>query len=202
MDNNNTSLAAREDYAYKFLNTVQQEIFDPAGIAAPPYRINHGQAPGQRPGKRKVLGSCFNRAASTDGVNEIFACPTETDTYRMLETYLHEYCHAIDDCKSGHGAGFIALAKLAGFTAPWRATPASDELREWLQWYIDENGPIPCGALKVEARLKPKQSTRMIKAECYVCGFIARTSRKHVDRWQSHGSDCPCCKHVDAITFS
>jgi len=192
------SNAAREQYIYAFLNWAHDELFPSED--RPPLRIGFGQPPGTRPTRnRRILGACFKRAASSDGVNEMFLCPTEDDTMRMLVTALHEYCHAIDDNESGHRGNFVRLAKSAGMQAPWTETPPSPELQELLDWYVAEYGDIPAGHLTATARVKPKQGTRMLKASCNNCGFTVRASAKHIDAWDRAGADCPVCRN--GMTF-
>jgi hypothetical protein len=49
-----------------------------------------------------ILGQCWARRASADGVNHIFLGPQEGDPAGMLVSLLHELIHAADDCASGH----------------------------------------------------------------------------------------------------
>jgi hypothetical protein len=190
------TLTAREAYAYRFMTWAHSEFF--SSETAPPYRLGFGQPPGARPKRnQRIYGACFSRAASSDGKNEMFFCPTESDTMNMLVTFLHEYCHAIDDCKSQHRGNFVRLANMCGLTAPYTSTPPSDELREVLEWYISEYGPIPAGHLKAAARISKPQKARMLKAECDSCGFLARVSRTQAERWVNGTNACPvCCKEI------
>jgi hypothetical protein len=48
-----------------------------------------------------ILGQCWARRASADGVNHIFLGPQEGDPAGMLVSLLHELIHAADDCASG-----------------------------------------------------------------------------------------------------
>ena len=186
--------AKREQYLYDFLNWAHEDIFrefDPQ-LTPPPYRLACGQAPNQRqPRKGRVLGTCFPRSASSDGHNEIFVCPTESDTANMLATVLHEYIHAIDDNKSGHTGRFAKIARGIGMAGKMTETIPGAELKELLDWYIQEHGDIPAGHLKAGARNKPKQGTRMIKVDCPACKFMVRTSAKHVETWRQAGRSCP-----------
>jgi len=51
--------------------------------------------------KRRTLGQCWPRAASADGLNQIFLNPTLTSAERVVDVLAHELVHAVDDCKSG-----------------------------------------------------------------------------------------------------
>ena len=57
-----------------------------------------------------ILGQCWARRASADGVNHIFLGPQEGDPAGMLVSLLHELIHAADDCASGHKGAFAEAA--------------------------------------------------------------------------------------------
>jgi Fe-S-cluster formation regulator IscX/YfhJ len=207
MTDHHTPNADRERYVYTFADWLHTDIapdlFGDDTPDVPPYRVSFGKAPGMRESRRfKVLGACMTRAASTDGRNEIFLDITTDEetvdpaalTFTVLETFIHEYCHAIDDCQSGHGGYFAKLARGFGLAGRLTSTTAGDELAEVLRWYIGEHGPLPAGAIRTNKRTKPKQSTRMVKVECddHTCGFLFRASRAQIDKLPA-GATCPAC---------
>lgn len=196
--------ARREAYVYAFAEWLHTDILADDSIEVPPYRVSFGKAPGMRESRKyKVLGACMPRSASTDGRNEIFLDITtdKTDvvnrelTFTVLETFVHEYCHAIDDCQSGHGGPFAKLARSFDLAGPLTSTVAGPELSETLSWYIDEHGALPAGAIRTNKRRKPKQSTRMIKVECTLaeCEFSFRTSASQIAKLPP-APYCPACK--------
>ena len=70
-----------------------------------------------------ILGQCWARRASADGVNHIFLGPQEGDPAAMLISLLHELIHAADDCQSGHKGAFAEAATRLGFEGPMTQTP-------------------------------------------------------------------------------
>ena len=122
----------------------------------------------------------------------------------MLDVLAHELVHAIDENTSGHKGRFATIAKAIGLTGKMTATVAGDDLKvdltRLVAWRL---GEYPHGALNSTGRLirtgpdgepipvpgggasHPKQTTRMLKAEC-PCDeadpYIVRITRKQYDR--------------------
>lgn len=166
--------------------------------------VSVGFAYGARRENGKVLGQCWARAASDDGVNHLFISPEVGDTFDVLETLLHELIHAADDCVSGHRGQFAEAATRLGLLAPMTFTPATPKVQAELVLIAVELGDYPHGALHPQPAKVPvgattnggiklhsgpsKQGTRMIKVTCTTCGYTVRTTR----RWLEHGSPiCP-----------
>tara|TARA_R110000851_G_scaffold129651_1_gene262730 strand:- start:13521 stop:14138 length:618 start_codon:yes stop_codon:yes gene_type:complete len=149
----------------------------------------------------QVLGSCWNRAASSDGANEIFVTANlgEQDSVKILSTLVHEIVHAFDDNQNGHKAPFIKLCKLVGLKGgpagkvqeSFTATVATDELAEHLQEIVDTIGVIPHAAMNIEASGKKKQKNRNLKVKCNHCDFGFNTSQKNIDLMNNH--NCLAC---------
>jgi hypothetical protein len=183
--------------------------------------VSVGFSLGARAENSKILGCCFTREASEDGVNHIFISPESGDPVEVLETLLHELIHAADNCQSGHKGIFADAAKLLGFEGPMTATPASIELTAELMCIAEALGDYPHGALIVprpgrkpvqvivngapvpsgtKVHSGPKtQTTRMLKlacvnSECVAVGYTVRTTAK----WLAMGAPkCPmgCTMH-------
>jgi hypothetical protein len=47
---------------------------------------------------------------------------------QLLDTLVHELCHAVDDCFSGHGEDFKGIAQTVGLEGPARMAHATEEL--------------------------------------------------------------------------
>lgn len=204
-DKTHTPDAAREAYMYDFAAWLHHDVvLDRVptdwlkSTDVPRFRISFGKAPGMRESrKHKILGACMNTKASSDSHNEIFLDITgdEVDTVKVLETFVHEYVHALDDCESGHSGRFARIARALDLSGPLTATTAGSELREALIWYVEEHGPIPAGAIRTAQRRKPKQTTRMQKVACTDhanCGFNFRTSAAQIAKLPG-GATCPAC---------
>ena len=133
----------------------------------------------------KVLGHCYNSAASNDGHNQIFITPREENSELILAILLHELIHAVDDNQSGHRGDFAKIARLMGFTGP-RLTAIdtgnpSESFSEsrWasIKEIVDMLGPIPHGKLDT-SKIK-RDTNRNIKVWCD-CGFKFNTSRTQI----------------------
>ena len=134
------------------------------------------------PQSKKALGECWTKKASDDNHNEIFITPHVDDSAAILATLVHELIHAADDCKSGHKNFFARMARKCGLVGKLTATTAGDALNEQLLDIIDVLGNIPHHKLDATHRVKPKQSTRMIKLTCPCCGFNFRASNTQLAR--------------------
>ena len=169
-------------------------------------------ATARRAESKFILGQCWARRASADGVNHIFLGPQEGDPAAMLISLLHELIHAADDCASGHKGTFAEAATRLGFEGPMTQTPPGLELTAEVITLAEALGPFPHAKLnptmaEVPVPVPPgggpapepggkihsgpgKQGTRMIKltaAGC--CGYTVRTTQ------QMAGAGQPACPH-------
>lgn len=135
--------------------------------------------------RKKAIGQCWQPQASAKGVHEIFICPTHPDDVTMLDTLVHELCHAALPGNTGHRKPFAKLAEHVGLLPPWTATHAGDELKSRLNAIIEEIGPSPHGQLSA-ACMPKKQTTRLRLFECD-CGTKVRLAR---DEFHATCDDC------------
>lgn len=157
-----------------------------------------------------ILGQCWARIASEDGINHLFVSPEVNDTARILDILVHELIHAADDCQSGHKGAFAEAATRLGLEGPMTATTANIQLAAEMLCLAETLGEYPHGALQPSKLITPRipatpgapkdqpkprihsgpgtQTTRMIKVECPCCGYVVRTTQK----WLSVGNPyCP-----------
>jgi len=183
----------RETALTAAIDWILEDIIMPEceGMDKPPVRITIGWPKGSR-GARKIMATCHPRAHSSDGHNEIFVSPTVGDSLLILESVVHEAIHAMDDCASGHRGFFARTARRVGLEGKFTETVAGDELKEALQWWLDENGAIPVAAMDDSKR--KKQGTRLLLINCAAeCGFKVRASSKVVRLWMEGETFCPAC---------
>lgn len=145
-----------------------------------------------------MLGQCWARAASEDEVNHVFVSPEVHDTAMVLMILLHELIHAADNCESGHKGRFAEAAVRLGFEGKMLDPEPSIELAVELMCLAETLGEYPHGALhpaRVQVAVAPngsptpgrlhsgprKQSTRMLKVMCPICGYTARTTAKWLE---------------------
>lgn len=177
------------DTREQWLNAAVEKvepIFEEAGFKLPKVHVSCGwPAVGGTRRKQQRIGECWATEAAEDGTNHIFISPVLDEAFDLhtrkgvLETLVHELCHAVDDCESKHGAGFRKIATSVGLTGKMASTYASDELADRLVEIAVELGPYPHSRINLEHR--EKQSTRMLKLTCPCCGYLVRTSRKWID---------------------
>ncbi|MEV6638076.1 hypothetical protein AB0M54_45875 [Actinoplanes sp. NPDC051470] len=173
--------------------------------------ISVGFPKGARAESGKILGVCYTRACSKDGVNHIFVSPESGDTTEILETVLHELVHAALDCEDGHKGRFAEAATRLGFEGPMTATPAGIALAVELMTIAETLGEYPHGQMEIPVRKAAPvgaptgggttvkvssgpgtQTTRLIKVVCPVDGcdmaddkgnpYSGRFTRKQLDK--------------------
>lgn len=139
-------------------------------------------AVGGRGGKR--IGECWHHTASADGHFEIFVSPILESATRVLDVLLHELCHvSIAETHGenvGHRSPFARLCNRMGLVQPWTATKAGPELQARLEILVQKLGKYPHGGISPVMK-KKKQTTRMLKAQCGVCGYTVRLTQKWID---------------------
>ena len=153
-------------------------------ITLHPYKISVGQC-----GAQKVIGQCWPRSRSEDGINEVFIAPHISDSSIILATLTHELIHALDDCQHGHKGTFAKMARQADLQGKLTSTHAGETLQETINDIIDALGDIPHSKLDT-APIK-KQTTRMLLVECQDCGWRFRATKKHVEAMTA--LTCLCC---------
>jgi hypothetical protein len=139
-------------------------------------------------GSNRTVGQCFSTACSADEAHELFISPALDDKQRVAETLVHELCHAVDNCRHGHGPEFRRIATAVGLQGKMTATAAGPQLRERLNALLSEMPEYPHRTLDVRLNVK-KQGTRLLKIVCPACGYAARTTRQWLERGLP---TCPC----------
>jgi len=175
----------REEWLQASINGLK-ELFTEIGEDVPDVYVSVGYPKGAR-GKGKAIGQCHPAVLSGDDKAHIFIHPCLTDSVKVLAVLAHELIHAIDNCESGHKGRFARVAKAFGLEGKMTETTPSATLVERLNTLVTLLGEYPHALLKESGK---KQSTRMIKCECYSCGYIARTSSKWIE--QAGAPICPC----------
>ena len=129
--------------------------------------------------RKKAIGQCWSSEASEDKHFEIFIHPSLADSVEVIDTLIHELCHATVGNQAGHGKVFKQCALSVGLQGQMRSTSASPELKAIIQSWVLEAGQYPHAPL-TQSGIK-KQSTRMIKCVCSHCGYQVYTSKKWIE---------------------
>ena len=161
-----------------------EPVFSKAGYAIPPVRVSCGFPASSSP--RTTLGQCWPRERSGAGVNEIFISPKLDEPIQLLDTLVHELCHAVDDCFSGHGEDFKEIAHCVGLEGPARSAHATEELKVRLMMIAERLGQYPHKAIVFPP---PRaNNTQRAKAKCGQCGYEVSLLKK----WATMGAPiCP-----------
>jgi hypothetical protein len=127
----------------------------------------------------RVIGECWSRAVSEDGVPHVFVSPVleEKDAGHV---FVHELVHAAVGCEHGHKGEFVRVARALGLAGKPTATTAGPELAVQLATLVAEIGPYPHMPINAVELTKKKQGTRLIKLEC-PCGRILRAARTTIE---------------------
>jgi hypothetical protein len=140
-------------------------------------------------GRNRAIGECWTPTASQDGTTEIFVSPCIDAPLMVAEILVHELVHAAVGTECGHKGAFKRLACMIGLEGPMRSSHAGEALRERLNILIAELGSYPHATLDAAQGSRKKQTTRLLKVLCPVCGYTVRTTRQ----WLAQGlPTCPC----------
>lgn len=178
----------REQWLLKAIEILEKEKFKPLGHPFVKTRVSVGFPDGSK----KAIGQYWYPEATSDGHGNIFIHPGQGDPVDILAILVHELVH--NSCgERGHGKVFKKLATAVGLEGKMRSTNASKELAVYLKKLAKKLGKFPHSAIKKGAKgPTPKQSTRMIKMECMVCGFICRASMSKI--LETGAPFCACTK--------
>ena len=186
----------RETYLRKATERLAKNLFTKNGQTVPADVRVSSSLPSRKAfaSKKRTVGQCYSRSCSTANINEVFVSPTVDDSIKVLGILVHELCHAIDDCKSGHGKAFTDIARAVGLEGkPTQCTAKEGTpLYDLLAKYVKRYGDYPHSKIDVTKQTK-KQTTRMIKIECECCGFKVRASRKVIEEIEDEHFQCWSC---------
>lgn len=97
----------------------------------------------------------------------VLLSPVEADPVEVLDTLIHELCHAAisatDDVMRGHSKEFKLLARAMGLEGPIRATHAGPELKAKLQKISKDLGPYPHAKIVLQAEPKKEGSKNSVR---------------------------------------
>jgi hypothetical protein len=138
----------------------------------------------------KALAECWQAAASVDDHHEIFVRPDlAKDDLDLARIVVHELVHAATP-GAKHGPGFKKVALKLGFEGKMKHALPGPAVTDRLRDVLAELGPLPHGRLS-PLEVKPKQSTRLLKAQCPVCDYTVRVTSKWID--EAGAPICPTC---------
>lgn len=182
----------REQWLENAVHTLK-DLFKANGYTLPTVKVSCSWPGGGS--ARKRIGECWPSARSSAGVNEIFISPILADATRVLDVLVHELCHAVDDCQSGHGKEFGRIARAVGLEGKLTSTNASQGLLQHFEELLPKLGSYPHAKLDLSGR--KKDGVRQLKCVCLDpgCGAIWRMTKQWVDAAVTgNGLSCPVCR--------
>ena len=157
-----------------------EPLFIEQGATLPKYRIACGfPSKGGLSAKNRTIGECWNPNASADNTTEIIMSITKDEPMKVAGVVAHEMIHAAIGTEAGHGPKFRRLALAIGLEGKMTATTESDAFKRRVQPILDKIGDYPHA--KLDASMRKKQTTRMVKCVCDESGYTIRTARKWID---------------------
>lgn len=199
----------REQWLQQAANVLALDWFAPQRLTVPSLNISVGIPYRARGQGQHAIGQHWHPPASANNIGAVFISPMiGDDTAQVVAVLAHEMVHAAVGNAAGHGKAFADAARKVGLLPPWTATTPSDGFIHWINAYlIPKVGHYPHPLLSLRApalepgaapgpRLgptgAPKQSTRLLRAECPSCGCVIRITR----RWADLGLPrCACPDH-------
>lgn len=127
--------------------------------------------------KSKAIGECWSPISSADKHAEIFIKPDQDDPVKVAGILAHELVHAAVGVKEGHKGRFRTVCLAMGFTRKMRsALPDVAMQRDVMNPILKLAGKLPHKRMAFTTG-KKKQTTRLLKAECGVCGYTVRVTK-------------------------
>ena len=180
----------REEWLNQASELFVKLVFSPEGYSEILYHISTG-FPSVRgtSAKSKRIGECWSASASDDDKAHIFINPCEKDSKTVLAIVAHELVHAAVGTECGHRGEFAKLGRAINLEGKLTESHAGPVLEAAIDGIIELIGEYPHAKLNAEKSGKKKQTTRMLKLECYGCGYVIRTTAK----WLAIGIPSCCC---------
>lgn len=173
----------REAYLTELMHVLYAQVLAPAvarlALAEPDITTWRVSCSWPSKAIRKRIGECWSASASAGGLHEMFISPMLSEVAQLDHVLLHEMVHAVVGTESGHKGPFAKLAKAVGLEGKMTSTHAGEQLRARLDELTASLGSYPHAA--VTPNDGKKQTTRLLKIQCPICGCTARITQKWAD---------------------
>lgn len=114
---------------------------------------------------KRRIGECWPGEVNSDGNHYVFVSPVLDQPVEVIATLLHELLHAALPAKVKHGKKFATLAEKCGLEGKPTSTVAGQALTDRVNVeMLPALGAYP--HTRIDASLRPKQTTRMRLYEC------------------------------------
>ncbi|WP_046023572.1 hypothetical protein [Magnetospira sp. QH-2] len=170
-------LKTREEWLSKVAEGLRPH-FEEKGYSIPQVRMALGFT--SRGGRGKRIGECWDSSCSADKTFEILVDPRLDNPVDVAQVLCHELIHAAVGLKCGHRGAFRTMAKGMGLEGKMTATVAGPGFIKIITPILELVGDLPHARLNTGNGPK-KQSIRLLKVTCPVCGYTARVTRKWIE---------------------
>jgi hypothetical protein len=182
--------ATREDWLEQAVGLLAG-LFEERGYAIPLVRVSCGWS---SKNALKTMGTCWPRHASSGGINEIFISPMYSDGFNVLGTLVHELCHAVDDCASGHGAAFSRIARNMGLEGPLKSCGPGEWMTYECKLIEEALGPYPHQVMRPKQKPKRPAADWPRKFHCEECSFDFQVGKTSFEMIAGGEICCPNCQ--------
>lgn len=173
----------REEWLNAFIDAARSH-FERVNAPLPPnIRVAVGFT--SRGLKGAVVGEVWSDKASDDGHFEVFVKPTLTERPRICSVLTQQLIRAAVGIDKGCNAHFKRVAMSLGLTGTCKKGAELHANSDWYTWALPimtQLGEMPYAPITADgiSTARPKQNTALLKVECPVCGWLARSTRKHI----------------------
>lgn len=152
--------------------------FNDLGFPLPPFEIRTGFPSAGRRSPNITESWAQNDTESY----VIYVRPDRDDRVEVAAALAHQLCRIAVGQKDSHGHLFRHLAISIGLRGRKTESPPGVLFKELVKPVLDDLGDLPCPeVIPTDKEKKTRQTTRMVKVTCPVCGYVARVSRKWLD---------------------
>lgn len=169
--------------------------FERAGYAWPKFRVSMSDI-----WQREVVGRCYSPKVSQDETHEIVIRLDQAKPMDLAGILAHEIGHACVGVNHGHRRPFVRLVRAIGLEGKPTATFPGEDFKAEMRDKLKELGPFPGARLNIfgkaladDETAHKKDSCRLLKVICPVCGYVCRVTGK----WLLVGA--PLCPNHGAM---
>lgn len=185
MTNGTDTPRTREEWLLEVAHLIVPIIEERAQIPVGKFRVSCSfpGSGGLKGNKTRTRGQCWSAELSADKHAEVFISPVEADSREVIQILAHELIHVALPL-AGHGKPFQKAARAIGFVAPFTTSQTTPLFWEWADKILNSFPPYPHKELDARSHVgaKKPQKNRQLKCECLKCGYVARTSRKWIEK--------------------
>jgi len=186
MTKDNTASNMKEEQSrQEWLTLVAGEMekwFEELSFPVPAYEIRSGfHSSGKR--SNAIAEAWLKDGDDQDETYVIFVRPDVEDEVNISASIAHQFCLISVGKRDHSGHLFRHVSISIGLKGRKTETKPGTIFKELLKPVLTKVGKLPATSYKMAQTSTPmRQTTRMKKVECPECGYVARVSRKWIDK--------------------